>query len=51
MRDKNPPKTVIGFDAHYGMIGVESKLGKGSRFIIRLPMREVVEEPKEIYAQ
>jgi light-regulated signal transduction histidine kinase (bacteriophytochrome) len=36
MRDKNPPKTVIGFDAHYGMIGVESKLGKGSTFSVML---------------
>jgi len=37
---------------HGGTLAVESKVGKGSRFIIRLPMREaVVEEPREIYAQ
>jgi len=36
---------------HGGALTVESKLGKGSRFIIRLPMREAVEEPREIYAQ
>ncbi len=36
---------------HGGMLTVDSKLGKGSRFIIRLPMREAVEESKEIYAQ
>jgi signal transduction histidine kinase len=36
---------------HGGALTVESKLGKGSRFIIRLPMRQAVEEPREIYAQ
>ena len=36
---------------HGGTLTVESKLGKGSRFIIRLPMREAVEEPREIYVQ
>jgi hypothetical protein len=36
---------------HGGTLTVESKLGKGSRFIIRLPMREAVEESREIYAQ
>jgi hypothetical protein len=36
---------------HGGTLSVESKLGKGSRFIIRLPMREAVEESREIYAQ
>src|SRR5208337_4408385 len=36
---------------HGGALSVESKLGKGSRFIIRLPMREAVEESREIYAQ
>jgi hypothetical protein len=36
---------------HGGTLTVESKLGKGSRFIIRLPMREAVEETREIYAQ
>jgi signal transduction histidine kinase len=30
---------------------VESKLGKGSRFVILLPMREAVEESREVYAQ
>ena len=36
---------------HGGTLSVESKLGKGSRFIIRLPMREAVEESREIYVQ
>jgi signal transduction histidine kinase len=36
---------------HKGTLTVESKLGKGSRFIIRLPLREAVEESREIYAQ
>jgi len=36
---------------HGGTLNVESKVGKGSRFIIRLPMREAVEEPREIYVQ
>ena len=36
---------------HGGTLTVESKVGKGSCFIIRLPMREVVEESREIYAQ
>jgi len=36
---------------HGGTLTVESKMGKGSRFIIRLPLRETVEEPKEVYAQ
>jgi len=36
---------------HGGTLTVESKLGKGSRFIIRLPMRAAVEESREIYAQ
>jgi len=36
---------------HGGTLTVESKLGKGSRFIIRLPMRAAVEEPREIYVQ
>jgi signal transduction histidine kinase len=36
---------------HGGTLTVESKLGKGSRFIIRLPMRSAVEESREIYAQ
>jgi signal transduction histidine kinase len=36
---------------HGGKLGVESKPGKGSRFIIQLPLREAVEETKEIYVQ
>jgi two-component system sensor histidine kinase AtoS len=36
---------------HGGALTVESDLGKGSRFIIRLPLREAVGEVKEIYAQ
>jgi hypothetical protein len=36
---------------HGGTLSVESKFGKGSRFIIRLPLREAVEESREIYAQ
>jgi hypothetical protein len=36
---------------HGGKLGVESKLGKGSRFIIHLPLREAVEESREVYVQ
>ena len=36
---------------HGGRLGVESKVGKGSRFIIELPLREAVEETEEIYVQ
>ena len=35
---------------HGGTLSVESKPGKGSCFIIRLPMREAVEPAREIYA-
>lgn len=34
-----------------GTLSVESEVGKGSRFIIRLPLREAVEGPKEVHAQ
>jgi signal transduction histidine kinase len=36
---------------HGGTLSVESPLRRGSRFIIHLPLRKAVEEPKEIYAQ
>jgi signal transduction histidine kinase len=36
---------------HGGTLTVESEVSKGSRFIIRLPMLETIEEAKEIYAQ
>jgi signal transduction histidine kinase len=36
---------------HGGTLTVESQLGRGSRFILRLPMREAVEESREVYAQ
>ncbi len=36
---------------HGGTLTAESEVNKGSRFIIRLPMREAAEEVKEIYAQ
>lgn len=36
---------------HGGTLHVESELDKGSRFVIRLPVREVVEETKEVYVQ
>ena len=36
---------------HGGTLTVESEVGKGSRFIIRLPMREEVEEPQVLRAR
>jgi len=37
---------------HGGTLSVESKISEGSRFIIRLPLRETVEEqPREVHVQ
>lgn len=37
-------------DAHGGSLRAESELRKGSRFIIRLPVRTVAEEARPVYA-
>jgi hypothetical protein len=37
--------------AHGGTLSAESELKKGSRFIIRIPWREVAEEAKQVYVQ
>lgn len=36
--------------AHGGTLSAESELNKGSRFVIRIPLREVAEEVKQVYA-
>ncbi|MBZ5516411.1 MAG: ATP-binding protein [Acidobacteriia bacterium] len=36
--------------AHGGTLSAESELKKGSRFVIRLPLRKAVEEKKQVYA-
>ncbi len=42
-------RRIIG--QHGGTLTAESEVGRGSRFIIRLPMRESVERTKEVYVQ
>lgn len=37
--------------AHGGTLSAESELKKGSRFIIRIPVREVAEEVRQVYVQ
>jgi len=37
--------------AHGGTLSAESELKKGSRFIIRIPLRQAAEEVKSVYAQ
>jgi signal transduction histidine kinase len=36
---------------HGGTLTAESELSRGSRFLIRLPLREAIEETSEVYAQ
>jgi signal transduction histidine kinase len=37
--------------AHGGTLGAESELKKGSRFVIRIPLREAAEEIRQVYVQ
>ena len=42
-------RRIIG--QHGGTLNVESEMGKGSRFIIRLPLRDGTEEALKVYGQ